>query len=174
MLKEKKREIIDKLTGELSESEMIIATNYRGLSAKQMSELRRSLVKAGGEYHVVKNTLTRIAASKAGKEHVVDIIDGPVALVFGHGDIASLAKALGQYLKSTESPLKVTGGLLGDRILTPEEVKSVASLPSKEVLISQLIAWLQAPITGLCGVLNSPLQGLVAVLQNRKEKLGEQ
>jgi len=174
MLKEKKRQLIDRLTDDLSRSDIVIATNYRGLSTKQMSELRQTLAKAGAEYHVVKNTLTCIAADRAGKKRMVDIIDGPVALAFSSGNAVSLAKALNQYIKSTESPLKIVGGLLGERILVPEEVINLASLPSREVLISQLMAWLQAPISGLAAVLNSPLQGLIAVLQGRKEKSSEQ
>jgi len=174
MLKEKKRGLIDKLAGDLSQSEIVIVTNYRGLTAKQMSELRQDLMKGGNEYHVVKNTLARIAAKKAGKERMIDIIDGPVALAFGYGNIVSLVKALNQYIKSTESPLKIKGGLLGERLLTPEEVTSLASLPSKEVLISQLIAWLQVPMIGLCDVFSFPLQGLITVLQNRKQQFSEQ
>ena len=173
MLKEKKGQIIDRLTSDLSRSEIIISTNYKGLSAKQMEELRQTLTKAGGEFHVVKNTLTCIAANKVGKERLVDIIDGTVAIAFSYGDIVGLAKALNQYMKGTELPLKIRGALLGERILTSEEVIILASLPSKEVLISQLIAWLQAPMIGLRDAINFPLQGLVTVLQNRKEKFNE-
>jgi len=122
----------------------------------------------------VKNTLARIAAKKAGKERMINIIDGPVALAFGYGNIVSLVKALNQYIKSTESPLKIKGGLLGDRLLTPEEVTSLASLPSKEVLISQLITWLQVPMIGLRDVFSFPVQGLITVLQNRKQQFSEQ
>ena len=174
MLKEKKGQIIDRLTNDLSRAEIIIATNYKGLSNKQMEELRQTLTKAGGEFHVVKNTLTCIAANKAGKERLVDIIDGPVALAFSHGDIVGVAKALNQYTRGTELSFKIRGALLGERLLTSEEVIILASLPSKEVLISQFIAWLQVPIIGLRDAFNFPLQGLVTVLQNRKEKLNEQ
>jgi large subunit ribosomal protein L10 len=168
MLKEKKTQIINKFANDLSRSEIIVATNYQGLTAKQMSELRHALVKAGGEYHVIKNTLACIAINKAGKEHMVDMIDGPIALAFSYGDIVNLVKALDQCIKSKELPLKVKGGLLGEKILTPEEVISLANLPSKEVLISQLLTHLQATIIGLRDVLNSPLLRLIAVLQNRQ------
>ena len=170
MLREKKGQIIDKIAGDLSRTEIIIATNYQGLTTKQMNELRQALAKAGGEYHVVKNTLTCIAANKVGKERMVDIIDGPVALAFGYGDVVSLVKALNQYIKSTGLPLKIKGGLLEERVLTPEEVIGLATLPPKEVLISQLIAWLQVPIVSLRDTLNFPLQGLITVLQNKEEK----
>jgi len=139
-----------------------------------MGELRHALAKVGGEYRVVKNTLARIAADKADKGRMVDIVDGPVALAFSHSDLAGLAKALNQYIRSTESPLQIRGALLGERILKPEEVINLANLPPKEVLISQLVAWLQAPIISLRDVLGFPLQGLIAVLQNRKKEVSEQ
>ena len=173
MLKEKKIQIIDELIDDISRSEIIIATNYQGLTAKQMSDLRQALTKVGGEYRVVKNTLACIAAAKADKGRMAEIVDGPVALAFSHSDLTGLAKTLNQYVKSTESTLQITGAVLGERILTPEEVVTLANLPSKEVLISQLIAWLQAPIIGLRDVLSFPLQGLIAVLQNKKEKISE-
>ena len=171
MLRKDKKQIIDRLTEDLSQSEVIIATGYQGLTAEQMGELRQTLIKAGAEYHVVKNTLVCLAANKAGREQIADMIDGPVALAFGYSDIISLAKALNQYLKSTELPLKIKGGLLGEQVLTPEDVISLANLPSKEILLSQLIGWLQVPMVGLRDILNAPLQGLIAVLQTRKDDL---
>jgi len=173
MLREKKAQIIDKLANDLSRSTIVIATNYQCLTAKQMAELRNTLAKAGVEYHVVRNTLTCFAADKAGRGRIMDIIEGPVALAFGHGDIINPAKVLSQYIKSTESPLQIRGALLGERILAPEEVVSLASLPPKEVLISQLIARLQATVVRLHNVLNSPLQGLLTLLQGRSQKLSE-
>ena len=173
MQKEKKEQIINRVADDLSRSEIIIATNYQGLTAKQMTELRRALVKAGGEYHVIKNTLARIAAKKAGKESLLDMIDGPVALAFGYGNAVALVRVLNQYIRSTESLLKIRAGLLGERIMRPEEVVGLTSLPSKEVLVSQLIAWLQVPVIALRDVVSFPLQGLITILQSRKERLGE-
>jgi len=173
MLKKRKMEIINKLADELSRSEIVIATNYQGLTAKQMNTLRRALTETGSEYHVIKNTLACIAINKAGREHMLDMIDGPTALAFSYGDIVNLVKALAQCIKSKELPLEIKGGLLREKILTAEEVISLANLPSKEVLISQLITYLQATIIGLRDVLNFPLLGLIAVLENRKQKLSE-
>ncbi len=173
MLREKKTQIINKLADDLSRSTIVIATNYQGLTAKQMTELRNVLAKADIGYHVAKNTLVCFAADKAGKRQLVDIIKGPVALAFGYSDVVDSAKVLNRYIKSTESSLQIRGGLLGERILTPEEVVSLANLPSKEVLVSQLIARLQAPITGLYNIFALPLQGLLNVLQGRNQKLSE-
>jgi large subunit ribosomal protein L10 len=173
MIREKKIQIVTKLADDLSRSTIVIATNYQGLTAKQIAELRNVLTKTGAGYHVVKNTLARFAADKAGKEHVMDIIQGPVALVFGYDDVVNPAKALNQYIKSAESTLQIRGGLLGERILTPGDVVSLANLPPKEILVSQLITQLNASITSLHNVLGSPLQGLLNVLQGRTQKFGE-
>jgi len=171
MLREKKVQIVSNLADDLSRSNIIIATNYQGLLAKQMTELRNALAKAGVEYHVVKNTLVYRAADQAGKPQLRDIIEGPVALAFGYDDIVNTAKALNQYIKSAALSLQIRGGLLGDRILLPEEVVSLANLPTREVLISKLIGQLQAPIGTLHNILSLPLQGLLNVLQNRAQTI---
>lgn len=173
MLKEKKTQIIDKLADNLGRSTIIIATNYQGLTAKQMAELRNALTKTGAEYHVVKNTLTRLAADKVGVGQLMNIIEGPVALAFGYGNVVNPTKALEQHIKSADLPLQIIGGMLGERILTPEEVKNLANLPPREILISQLIFRLQAPIANLHNVLAFPLQGLLNVLQSRAQKSSE-
>jgi len=171
MLREKKVLIASNLADDLSRSTIVIATNYQGLLAKQMAELRNALTKAGVEYHVVKNTLLYRAAEKAGKPQLMNIIEGPVALAFGYDDVVNAAKALNQYIKTTALPLQIKGGLLGDRILLTEEVISLADLPPKEILISKLIQQLQAPVGNLHNILNLPLQGLLNVLQNRAQTI---
>jgi large subunit ribosomal protein L10 len=173
MLKEKKVQIVSNLADDLSRSTIIIATNYQGLLAKQMAELRNALAKAGIGYHVVKNTLVYRAADQAGKPQLRDIIEGPVALAFGYDDIVNTAKALNQYIKSAASSLQIRGGLLGNRILLPEEVVSLANLPPREVLISKLIGQLQAPVGTLHNILTFPLRGLLTVLQNRAQTISK-
>jgi large subunit ribosomal protein L10 len=169
MLREKKVQIVSNLADDLSRSTIIIATNYQGLLAKQMAELRNALAKAGIGYHVVKNTLVYRAADQAGKPQLRDIIEGPVALAFGYGDVVNTAKALNQYIKSAALSLQIRGGLLGNRILLPEEVVSLANLLPREVLISKLIGQLQTPVGILHNTLSFPLRGLLNVLQNRTQ-----
>ena len=171
MLREKKAQIVSNLADDLSRSTIIIATNYQGLLAKQMAELRNALAKAGVEYHVVKNTLVYRAADQAGKPQLRDIIEGPVALAFGYDDIVNTAKALNQYIKSAALSLQIIGGLLENRILLPDEVVSLANLPTREVLISKLIGQLQAPVGTLHNILSLPLQGLLNMLQNRAQTI---
>ena len=169
MLREKKAQIVSNLADDLSRTTIVIATDYRGLLAKQMAELRNALAKAGVGFHVVKNTLAYRAADQIGKPQLRDIIEGPVALAFGYDDVVNVAKALNQYIKSTTLPLEIKGGLLGDRILPPEEVLRLASLPPREVLIARLLGQLQAPVGSLHNLLSFPLRGLLNVLQSRAQ-----
>lgn len=174
MLKEKKTQIIDQLTDKLSGSTIVIATSYQGLSARQMTELRHALADTTVSYQVVKNTLTRFAARRSGKEQVMSIIDGPTALAFGYDDAAEAAKALSQCIKSTGVAVEIKGALFGKQTLSADEVITLASLPSREILISQLIAQLQSTMRSLQNVLSFPLYGLGNVLQARIQNLTEQ
>lgn len=169
MLKEKKKELVNELTRKLSGSALVIAANYQGSPARQAAEFRSSLAKEGIEYHVVKNTLLRLAAERAGKPQLMSIIEGPVALAFGYNDPVNAAKIFNQYLKSTGLPLQVRGGLLGERVLLPEELVSLSNLPPREALISRLIGQLLSPLSSLQYVLSYPLQGLLNVLQRRAQ-----
>jgi len=167
MLREKKTQIIGQLADDLSRSTIVIATSYQGLPAKEMTGLRRALAGAAADYHVVKNTLTHLAAQRAGKGQIVGIVDGPTALVFGYDDAVEAAKVLSQYIKSTDLAVQIKGGLLGERVLNADEVIALAGLPPREILISQLIAQLQAPVRSLHNILSSPLRELRHVLQMR-------
>ena len=169
MLKEKKAQIVGNLADDLSRSTIIIATNYQGLLAKQMADLRNALTKAGIGYHVVKNSLVYRAADQASRPHLKDIVEGPVALAFGYDDAVNTARTLHQYIKSTALSLQIKGGLLEDRILLPEELASLANLPSREILVSRLIGQLQAPVVTLHNILSSPLRAILTVFQNRAQ-----
>ena len=169
MQREKKAQIVSTLAEELSRSTIVIATNYQGLVAKQMTELRNALGKAGVGYHVIKNTLLYRAADQLGKPQLKDMVEGPVALAFGYDDAVNAAKALTQYIKSTTLPLQIKGGLLGHRLLPADEVLRLASLPPRQVLVSRLIGQLQTPVATLHNVLSFPLQGLLTVLRNRTQ-----
>ncbi len=173
MLKQKKMEIVRSLVDDLSGSTIIIATNYQGLLAKQMADLRDALAKAGVGYHVVKNTLLYRAADQAGKPQLRDIMEGPIALAFGHDDVVDAVRTLNQYIKSSALSLQIRGALLGDRVLPPEELASLANLPPREVLISRLLGQLQAPVSTLHNLLSFPLQGLLTVLQKSAQTTGK-
>jgi large subunit ribosomal protein L10 len=167
MLKEKKGQMIDELAGNLSRCTIAVATDYRGLTAKEMVQLRRRLTEMGIEYRVIKNTLTRFAAEKAGKKQLETLLAGPVAIAFGYDDVIKPAKILREHIRSTGSVLQIKGGILGDKLLTAEDIANLATMPSRDVLIAKLAGQLNAPLQALHNVLSAPLRGLLNVMQAR-------
>jgi large subunit ribosomal protein L10 len=167
MLKEKKGQMIDELASRLSRCTIAVATDYRGLTAKEMVQLRRRLTESGIEYRVIKNTLTRFAAEKAGKNQLETLLTGPVAIAFGYDDVIKPAQVLREHIRSVGSVLQIKGGILGDRLLTAEDVANLAILPSKDVLLARLVGQLNAPLQALHNVLSAPLRGLLNVMQAR-------
>ena len=144
------------------------------MSVGAMTDMRRALRDKDVEFRVVKNSLVYLAAEAAGKPLVRDIVEGPTGIAFGYTDPVEPAKALSDFVSSTRSPLKIRGGVMGDRALTAEEVATLASLPSKDELISILLGRLQGPISGLAYVLNAPIASLARVMQRRAEAVGQE
>jgi large subunit ribosomal protein L10 len=171
MIRKQKEAVINELAGSLGKCVVAVATDYRGLTAKEMVQLRKQLHLQGVEYKVVKNTLMRFAAEKAGVKGLDEFLTGPMAIALSYDDAVKPAKILIDHIKSANSLLKVKGGVLGDKVLTPADVISLAATPSKEVLISQLLGRLKSPVYSLHFVLSSPLRGLVGVLQARARQL---
>ena len=169
--REKKTQIIDSLQEAFSSSLVGILTDYRGLSAQEMFALRRGLRVSGIEYKVVKNTLARFAAERAGKEDLAGFFEGPVAIAFGYDDITGPAKALADYITASKSDLSIKGGFLSDRILTVEDVKVLARLPSREILIAKMLGGMQMPIVTLVSYLTTPIRGVMGILQARIQQL---
>jgi len=171
MLRERKEQIINELADSLSRCTIVIATDYRGLSVREMVQLRRRLTDLGVDYRVVKNTLTRFAAERADKKQLETLLSGPLAIAFGYDDVVKPARALSEHIRSLGSVLQIKGGLLGDRLLNPEEISALAAIPSRDVLISQLMGQLRAPLQILHNVLNAPLQGFLNIIQARIQQV---
>ncbi len=167
---EKKVQAVEELKKKLSECTIAIATDYRGMKVPALTDLRRALREKGMEYKVVKNRLSYIAAEEAGRPQIKEIVKGPTGLVLGYGNPVEPAKLLVEYIRTTRSTLTITGAALDGRVLTPSEVNSLAILPSRQELVSQLLGQLQAPIASLVSVLSAPLRGLITVLQRHVEK----
>lgn len=166
---DRKSETVEQLRNLFEGCTIAISADYSGMTVGAMTELRRSLRDSGVEFHVVKNRLVYLAADAAGRPAVKEIVKGPTGLALGFGDPVEPARALTEFLRNTRYPLEVRGGVLGDRVLTAQEVSSLALLPSKDQLIAQLLGLMQGPITGLARVLNAPLSALVTVLQRHME-----
>jgi large subunit ribosomal protein L10 len=168
---EKKKQIMDGLEQTFIQSNSGIMTDYRGLKTADIVALRRKLKDSGAEFHVVKNTLARIAAKKAGKDQIGSIFEGPMAIAFVKDDISKSAKVLTDHIASAKMAMTVKGGFLGNRLLTPKEVATIATLPSRQVLIGRVMGGIQGPLYALMNQVNAPLRGLVTVLQGRIKQL---
>jgi large subunit ribosomal protein L10 len=168
---EKKKQMIDSLEQTFVQCNSGIMTDYRGLKTSDVVALRRKFREAGIEFHVVKNTLARIAAEKAGKDQLGKIFEGPMAIVFVKGDISKSAKVLTDHITSTKMAMTIKGGYLGNKLLTAKEVATIATLPSREVLLGKVLGGIKGPLYTLVYQLNAPLQGLMTVLQGRIKQL---
>ena len=171
MAQEKKTQIIDELQEQLSKCSVGILTDYRGLTTAEITGLRRQLREAGITYRVVKNTLARFAAERSGRNDLANLFDGPVAIAFGYDDIVEPAKVLANYIRTAKSTLSIKSGFLSDGLLTSEDLETLATLPSKEVLIAKLLSAMRSPIVILISVLSSPMRGFMGVIQARIEQL---
>ena len=168
---EKKVKRVAGLQETFSRSRVGVLTDYRGLTTAELNELRRKLREAGVEYKVVKNSLAQLAVKNAGKADLAAAFTGPLAIAFDFSDSPTVAKVLVDYLRATKSALGIKGGFFGDRILSTREVETLARLPSKQVLISQVMAGMKSPIYGLVNVLAGPIRGMMYVLQARIKQL---
>ena len=167
MSREKKSQIIDSLREVFSRCNIGILTDYRGISASEMTELRRSLRELGIEYRVIKNTLARFAVERAGRNELVSFFVGPTAIAFSYGDITEPARALADYIRTSKATMDIKGGFLSDRLLTVADVMTLATLPTREVLLAKVLGGMQAPTIGLLSCLTTPLRGFMGVLQAR-------
>ena len=175
MSREKKSQIIEQLQKEISGCSIGILTDYRGLSNAEITALRRRVQESNGAYRVVKNTLARFAAERADRLDLAEVFAGPVAIAFGYGEITEVSKALANYVRTSGTTVTVSSGFLPDRMLTVQEVMSLADLPPREVLLARVLGGMKSPIYGLVNCLASPLRGLAGVLQARIQQLeGEQ
>ena len=171
MPQEKKEETVKRIEKLLSGCSIAIVTDYRGMPVAEMDQLRRRLRESGIEYHVVKNTLAGFAAERAGKGGLKSLLQGPSAVVFNYGEITEPVKILADYARSSKVAPSIRGGLLGERVLNPTEIASLATIPPRQVLITRLVQEMQTPLRSLVTVLGANLRGLITVLQARKQQL---
>ena len=169
--KEQKAEQVDVLTEKLKKAKVVVLTDYRGLKVSQIQDLRGKLRGGDVEYRVVKNTLARRAAEAAGFPTFKDALKGPVAIAFGYDDLGVPARLINEWVRATRLKLEVVGGLVEGRVFSPDQVKQLADLPSREALIAQLMGTLQSPVAQLVGIMQTPLQQLLGTLEAYKTKL---
>lgn len=172
MNKEEKEQIVSDLRKRVERSKAIVLTGYRGLNVEQVNALRHRLREEKLSYHVVKNTLIKIAARGTPLEKLNDYFEGPTAIVVSYGDPIPLAKVLTEFVKTLPS-LEIKAGVIEGRMATPEGVKALASMPSREALIGQVLGEIQTPGGQLGAALLSLPQQILYVLQARADQLSK-
>lgn len=170
MTKMNKTDVIAVIKERVNASQAVLLVDYRGLTVKQIGELRRSLVEVNGHMTVYKNTLTEIALRELGLPSMDDQLEGPTAFVFVEGDPVAPAKALTTFAKKNKA-LELKGALLGNMVIDQAGLVALSKLPSREELLAKLLGTLQNPMRGLVTVASGPARGLVTALgQLVKEK----
>jgi large subunit ribosomal protein L10 len=168
----RKGDKIDEIRGKFADADAALLTEYRGLTVTEIATLRGELRPAGAEYKVYKNTLVRRAVDEIGlAEHVADMLAGPVAIAFVKGDAAAAAKALREYAKGNPN-LVLKGGVLARSPLSPSDIESLADLPPKETLLSQIAGLFEAPLSQTAGLLEALLRDTVGLVQALVDKRG--
>lgn len=170
---QQKKELVQKLSEKLSSATSGILVDYRGLTVAEDTELRSQLRKADVEYKVVKNNLTRFAAKESGYEELKPYLKGPTSIALTYDDPVAAAKVLIGFSKKNEA-LEVKAGFIEGEIIDVDEIKRLASLPSKEELIAKVVGGFNAPIYGLANVLNANLRGLAVALNAIAEKKSQE
>ncbi len=167
--RERKEELVATYVDLLERSDAVFVTDYTGLKVKLLEELRGEVRKADGALYVTKNTLLRVALEQAGKPVPEDLLNGQVAVGFSLGEATNLAKALTNYAKKQEL-LKIKGGLFGAELITGEQVKALADMPSLDELRSQLVGLISAPARNVASVVAGGVRQVVNVLDAYAKK----
>ena len=169
MPKPGKIEAVKEITADLKATDVYYFVDYRGLTFAEATELRARLMKADASLKVVKNTLAKIAAADAGVEGLTELLQGPTAIAYCHGDPQRVAKVIQDFIREKKKAT-LRGGKLQRSVLTASDVEKLATLPSREQLIAQVVGAIASPLTGLANVLNGPIRGLVVALAQVQEK----
>ena len=143
-----KKEEVSKLAAKIKEAKIVLLTDYRGINVADVTGLRAELRKSNSEYRVIKNNITRRALAEAGIEGLEDLLEGPTAVVMNNEDYLETAKAIYNYSKDNEF-YKIKGGVIDGKVMTAEEIITLAKLPSKETLLSMLAGALLGNISKL-------------------------
>jgi len=167
--RDSKQQVVQELSVKLAKAKAAFLADYRGLTVDQVNKLRTELRNVGVEYQVVKNTLLRLAAKGTGVECLDGYLQGPTAIAIATGDPVAPAKIMSEFAKANAKfELKV--GALDGKVLSIEDVKALAELPSREVLLAKMLGSLNAPATNMVGVLAAIPRSLVQVLAAIQDK----
>lgn len=147
-IREEKEQVVAEITQKLKDSKSTVITDYRGLTVAEVTELRKNLREAGIEFKVLKNTLVRRATANAELSEIDEFLKGPTAIAFSYDDVVAPAKILSDFAKK-HNALEIKAGILEGNVVSEDDVKALAALPSREGLLSMLLSVLQAPMRNM-------------------------
>lgn len=163
--KQQKEELVAQVVSDIKEAKALVFADYKGTPVRELTALRRELMKTGSKWQVMKKTLLNIALQQSAVDVNGRELSGQVGVAYSHDEVTA-AKILSEFKKAHKDlPFIIQGGALGTKALSSQEVTALAKLPSQVELRGQLVGTLQAPISGLVRVLNGNLSGLVRVLK---------
>jgi len=168
---QKKIEAVADLRDRLERATMVVSSDFRGLTVKEMDQMRRRLRAGTMEVKVIKNTLFRLAAQQAGQPGLAGMVEGPTALAFVYGDPLEAAKALTEYAQSAPPSFVLRVAFLDGQFISLQDLRELVRLPPKPIMLAQLLGQLQSPLAGLLGLLEAPLQELSLLLQSALSEL---
>ena len=166
-----KQAIVASLTEKFQNAAAGVIVDYKGITVAEDTELREN----GVEYFVMKNTLSRFAAKNAGLDELCDVLEGTTSIAICEGDPVAAAKVVAEFSKKLADQNKffIKAGFVDGKVISVEEVKALADLPSREVLVATVLGTLIAPIRGLATVLDANISGLARVMQAIADQKGE-
>jgi large subunit ribosomal protein L10 len=168
MNRTEKQRVVESLSEQFRATNNLFLIDYRGLKVVDATELRRKIREFDGTYIVVKNTLALRAAKETGLEHISRYLQGPTAVAFHRRDAVGMAKLLTEITK-TNPNFQFKAALIEGKVVLPSEIQTIASLPSREVLLGKLVFLLKAPLQRLAGALKAPVRDLALVLTQVKQ-----
>lgn len=169
----KKAEDIADLEDKVRRAAIVISTGYRGMSVADMTTMRRRMREASVDVMVVKNTLLRIAAERAGRPELSQVVEGPTAVLFAYGDIAPAARAISEYVRTARNSLTITGAYLEGEVVPSAGVTDLASLPTRTEMIGRFAGAMQGPITTFAGLITGVVREFAGLVDARARQMEE-
>ena len=161
---ELKQQLVQDIKAKIEKAVSVVFVDYRGINVADDTELRNKLRSAGCEYHVYKNRIMKLALNECGINSLDDKLEGTLAVAFSYNSEIDAAKAMKSCVDAEQ--IKFKFGLIGTQTIDEAGLKALANLPSKDILVAQLLGLLNGPATGLVSVLNGPIRGLAVALND--------
>lgn len=165
LTKQQKKQLIEELADKINRQNSLVFTDFKGLKVGEISDLRKQLREVGAEYAVAKKTLIKLALEKAGKKNIdISHFQGSIALALGYEDPIMPVKTISKFSKD-HKVLDIIGGIMDNKLLSVDEIRELALIPSRDELLAKLVGSLKSPISGLVNVLEGNIRNLISILK---------